>query len=134
VARTLTTLVRSGRIPAPDRTIRFVWPPEIEGTLALLNARPELASRIKAVVHMDMVGGGPVTKAIFHVTRGPASLPSFVYDVGQAFGAFVNETSAAFAGTGEQSPFSLHAAEGGKEALQADLADFSARSAFPRST
>ncbi len=32
-------------------------------------------------MHMDMVGGGPETKAVFHVTRGPMSLPSFVHDV-----------------------------------------------------
>ena len=49
--------------------------------LALLNGRPEVAARIRAAVHLDMVGGGPETKAIFHVTRGPASLPSFVHDV-----------------------------------------------------
>ena len=29
----------------PARTIRFVWPPEIEGTLALLNARPGARGR-----------------------------------------------------------------------------------------
>jgi hypothetical protein len=66
------------------RTIRFIWPPEIEGTLTLLNAA-EFAQRIKAVVH----GHGrrrPVTKAAFHVTRGPTSLPSFVHDVAWAFG------------------------------------------------
>jgi aminopeptidase YwaD len=77
----------------PARTIRFIWPPEIEGTLALLNGKPELAKRIKAVIHMDMVGGGPETKAVFHVTRGPMSLPSFVHDVAWAFAEFVNEES-----------------------------------------
>ena len=45
--------------------IRFVWPPEIEGTLALLNARPEWTARVKAAIHLDMVGGGPETKAVF---------------------------------------------------------------------
>ena len=65
VARTLSKLVAEKRIAPPRRTIRFVWPPEVEGTLALLNGRPELASRIKAAVHLDMVGGGPETKASF---------------------------------------------------------------------
>jgi len=122
-ARTLAKLISEGRLARPARTLRFVWPPEIEGTLVLLNARPELARRIKAAIHMDMVGGGPATKAIFHVTRGPASLPSFVYDVGAAFGALVNEESAAFAGTGT-ARFPLVSPEGGKEALQAVFADF----------
>ena len=124
VARTFAKLIREGRIPRPARTIRFIWPPEIEGTLTLLNARPELARRIKAVVHMDMVGGGPETKAIFHITRGPASLPSFINDVAEHFGEFANEQSARHAG-GESVPFPLVAPEGGKEALLAEMAEFS---------
>jgi len=124
VARTFSKLIREGKITRPARTIRFIWPPEIEGTITLLNARPELASRIKAVVHMDMVGGGPETKAIFHVTRGPASLPSFVNNVAEHFGEFVNDQSARFAG-GENVAFPLFGSEGGKEALLAEIAEFS---------
>src|SRR4051812_12103640 len=91
VGRALQKLIGEGKLPRPARTIRFFWPPEMEGTTTLLNARPDLAARIKAVVHMDMVGGGPVTKAVFHVTRGPASLPSFVHDAAWAFADYVNE-------------------------------------------
>jgi aminopeptidase YwaD len=122
--RALAKLIAEGRIPRPARTLRFVWPPEIEGTLAILAARPEWAERVRAVVHMDMVGGGPETKAIFRVSRGPASLPSFVYDVGEAFGEFVNEQSERFASTGV-AVYPLVAAEGGKEALLARLSEFS---------
>jgi len=124
VARTLQKLITEGKLARPARTLRFIWPPEIEGTTTLLNARPEFAARIKAVVHMDMVGGGPATKAIFHVTRGPMSLPSFVYDVGEAFGDFVNRESDLYASTGH-ALFPFVSAEGGKEALQADFADYS---------
>ncbi len=127
VARTLNKLINEGKIARPERTIRFIWPPEIEGTIALLNARPEMASRIKAVIHMDMVGGGPETKAIFHVTRGPASLPSFVNDVAEHFGQFVNDQSAQFA-KGEGAAYPMFAPEGGKEPLQAEMAEFSAGS------
>jgi aminopeptidase YwaD len=118
VARTLQKLITEGKLARPARTIRFIWPPEIEGTLALLNGKPEFAQRIKAVVHMDMVGGGPVTKAVFHVTRGPMSLPSFVHDVAWAFAEFVNEQSYQFAAEGH-ADYPLVAAEGGKEALLA---------------
>jgi aminopeptidase YwaD len=124
VARTLQKLITDGKLARPARTLRFIWPPEIEGTTTLLNARPEFASRIKAVVHMDMVGGGPATKAIFHVTRGPMSLPSFVYDVGEAFGDFANRESDLFASTGA-ALYPFVSAEGGKEALQAEFADYS---------
>ena len=124
VARAFSKLISEGKIARPARTIRFIWPPEIEGTIALLNARPELVSRIKAVIHMDMVGGGPETKAIFHVTRGPASLPSFVNDVAEHFGEFVNQQSAQFA-KGANIAYPMFAPEGGKEALQAEMAEFS---------
>lgn len=123
VARTYAKLIRQGKIKPPLRTIRFIWPPEIEGTLALLNARSDITERIKAVIHMDMVGGSPETKAVFHVTRGPASLPSFIYDTADEFGAFVNEQSYLFA-SGERPPYPLIAPEGGKEPLLAMLSTF----------
>jgi len=101
VARTLSKLIAERRLDPPRRTIRFVWPAEVEGTLALLNGRPEIARRIKAAIHLDMVGGAPAaTKAIFHVTRGPASQPSFIYDIAQSIGEFVNEQTDAYASTG----------------------------------
>ncbi len=118
VARTLQKLIGEGKLAHPARTIRFIWPPEIEGSMALLNGKPEFPARIKAVVHMDMVGGGLVTKAVFHVTRGPMSLPSFVHDVAWAFANFVNEESYKFA-AGLSTEYPFVAPEGGKEALLA---------------
>jgi aminopeptidase YwaD len=123
VARTLQKLIAEGKLARPARTIRFIWPPEIEGTVTLLNAKPEFAKRIKVVVHMDMVGGGPETKAVFHVTRGPTSLPSFVHDVAWAFAEFVNEESYKFAATG-QAEYPFVAPEGGKEPLRAEYSAY----------
>ncbi len=91
VARTLQKLIDEKKLERPARTIRFIFPPEVEGTMALLNSPPHFVSQIKAVIHMDMVGGGPETKAVFHVTRGPMSLPSFVHDVAWAFAEWLNE-------------------------------------------
>ena len=123
VARTLQKLLNEGKLTRPARTIRFIFPPEIEGTLALLNAKPELIKRIKAVVHMDMVGGGPETKAVFHVTRGPMSLPSFVHDVAWSFAEFVNEQSYQYAATGKAA-YPLLSPEGGKEPLRAEFSAY----------
>ena len=120
VARTLRKLIDEKRIPAPRRTIRFVWPPEIEGTMALLNGKPELAARIKAAIHLDMVGGGAETKTIFHVTRGPGSLPSFAYDIAAKIGSFVDDQSSQYAMTGK-AKWPLVAPEGGREALRAAM-------------
>jgi len=123
VARTLQKLIGEGKLERPARTIRFIFPPEIEGTLTLLNAKPEFARRMKAVVHMDMVGGGPETKAVFHVTRGPMSLPSFVHDVAWAFAEWVNEESYTFAATGKAG-YPMVAPEGGKEPLGAEYSAY----------
>jgi hypothetical protein len=72
---------------------------------------------------MDMVGGGQVTKSIFHVGRGPLSLPSFVSDVGQRFGAFMTTESQMYApGTGGKYP--MVSGEGGKEPQLGDLDEF----------
>jgi hypothetical protein len=122
-ARTLQKLIGAGRLERPRRTLRFIWPPEIEGTLTLLNGRPEFAQRIQAVVHMDMVGGGPVTKAVFHITRGPLSLPSFVHDVAWAFAGWANEQSYRFAATGA-ADYPLVAPEGGSEPLRAEYSAY----------
>ena len=129
VARTLKQLLDENKIARPRRTLRFVWSPEIEGTTALLNYRPELAQRAKANIHMDMVGGGPETKAIFHVSRSPQSLPNFITDVGMAFGNFLNESSKAYA-SGEETQYPMVSKEGGKEALHAVLGNFHMGSDF----
>jgi hypothetical protein len=49
---------------------------------------------MKAGIHMDMVGGAPAaTKSVFFVSRPPASIPSFVGDVGEVFFEYVKDGS-----------------------------------------
>jgi aminopeptidase YwaD len=124
VARTLQRLVASGALPRPERTIRFIWPSEIEATIALLNARPEYARRTLATIHLDMIGGDTErTGSILRVHGSPPSLPSFVSDVGFAFADYVNAQSLAFASTGEaQMP--LIDPQGSRRALQAEVGGF----------
>jgi hypothetical protein len=129
VARTLKKLIDEHKIERPKRTIRFIWSPEIEGTTALLNYRPELANNIKFNIHMDMVGGGPSTKAIFHVSRSPQSIASFINDVGETFGDFVNKNSDDYA-SGLEVKYPIVSIEGGKEPLQAVLGQFHMGSDF----
>ncbi len=127
VARTYGLLIAQGKLARPRRTLRFFWPPEIEGSTILLNARPDLAKAIVADIHMDMVGGGPRTKAVFHVTRSPASLPNFVNDVAEAFTAFVNAESDSFA-SGRGARYPMVAVSGDKQALLAQVKEFDAGS------
>ncbi|HEY0086448.1 MAG TPA: M28 family peptidase, partial [Allosphingosinicella sp.] len=125
VARSLNQLIADGRLPKPDRTLRFIWPCEIECTIALLNARPEFAKRTLATIHLDMIGGNTeITKGTLKVEGSPPSLPSFVSDVGFAIGRWVNDQSSLYANTGE-APMPLLDPEGTKQPLRATIGGFS---------
>lgn len=121
IARTLNKLIKDGILPSPARTIRFLWPAEIEGSIIYLSQREDTAL-LKANIHMDMVGGGLETKSVFRISGGPMSLPTFIADVGFEIGHFVNEQTERFA-SGDDVRFPLNAPEGGKEPLLALMED-----------
>jgi len=116
VARALNTLVTREILPRPARTIRFLWPAEIEGSIIYLSQRNDVQN-IKASIHLDMVGGGPETKAVFRISGGPISIPTFIADLGHEVGRFVNAETEAFTSSGS-ADFPLNSPEGGKEPLQ----------------
>ena len=100
-ARVLARLIASGALPRPRRTLRFVWGPEVEGTMAFLATHPEIRQRLRANIHMDMVGGDYLrNKSVFHVSATPWSLPSFVTDVGAAFLDVIRAGASDYAGSG----------------------------------
>jgi hypothetical protein len=128
IARTLQTLVISGRIPAPARTIRFVWPSEMTGTIAYLTKYPEIAARIKAAVHLDMVGADPfITKSVLHITRSPWSLATVTDDVAEIFGRYVIDGAFRAAGEGDMSR-AIRSNGGAKDALWADVTPYASGS------
>lgn len=125
VARALNRLVSEGRLPKPQRTLRFIWPCEIECSIALLVARPEFARRTLATIHLDMIGGDTeTTKSVLRVHGSPPSLPSFVSDVGFSIADWLNKESLAFADTGA-ADWPLIEPDGDKRALQAIVGGFS---------
>jgi hypothetical protein len=120
-ARALKTLIDTKRIPPPVRTIRFIWPSEMTGTIAYLTKYPEIASRIRAVVHLDMVGGDPfITKSILHVTRSPWSIPSVTDDVEEVFGRYVIDGAFRAAGY-DDTTHAIRSPGGSKDAFWADI-------------
>ncbi|MBV8687838.1 MAG: M28 family peptidase [Alphaproteobacteria bacterium] len=125
VARSLDRLVKEGRLPRPRRTIRFIWPCEVECTIALLNGRPEVPKRTLATIHLDMIGGNTdITHGTLKVEGSPPSLPSFVSDVGFAIGRFVDDQSRFYAERGAAA-MPLLDPEGTKNALHARIGGFS---------
>jgi len=107
------------------RTIRFVWPCEVECTIALLNARPEVPKRTLATIHLDMIGGNSdITHGTLKVEGSPPSLTSFVSDVGFAIGRWVDDQSRLYAERGEAA-MPLLDPDGTKNALHARIGGFS---------
>jgi aminopeptidase YwaD len=124
VARALNALIQRGEIERPRRTIRFIWPPEINGTVAYFAEHPDIVKRMKAAVHCDMVGGNyAITKSVLHVTHTPASLPSCVNTVADVIAEYaISGTVKAASGEGFED--SLVAPEGLKDSLVADITPF----------
>ncbi len=82
IARTITSLIRSGRMKRPARTLRFFWVPETTGTVALLSTHPEMIEKLVAGVNMDMVGEDQVlSRSTLHFEGTPDSLPSYMNDL-----------------------------------------------------
>ena len=118
-ARVLQSLITRGALPAPRRSLRFIWPAEIEGTLIYLSALDSTA-HIKSNIHLDMVGGGAETKSVFRISGGPVSLPTFIADVGHEIGHFVNQQTDMYA-SGGTVPFPLVSVEGSKNPQLAQM-------------
>jgi aminopeptidase YwaD len=124
IARTLKTLIDQKRIPPPARTLRFIWPSEMTGTIAYLTRYPDVAARIRAAVHLDMVGGDPfVTKSVLHVTRSPWSIASVTDDVEEVFGRYVIDGAMRAAGEGDMAR-AIRSASGSKDAFWADITPY----------
>jgi hypothetical protein len=82
IARTVMTLIRSGKMKRPARTIRFFWVPETTGTVALLATHPELSRRLVAGMNLDMVGEDQEKcKSSLDICMTPDSLPSYLNDL-----------------------------------------------------
>jgi len=124
IARTLKRLIDTKRIPAPVRTIRFIWPSEMTGTIAYLTKYPDIASRMRAAIHLDMVGGDPfITKSILHVTRSPWSIASVTDDVAEVFGRYVSD-EATQASAERDMTRGIRSLGGSKDALWADITPY----------
>lgn len=82
IARTITTLIKSGKLPKPLRTIRFLWVPEWYGTISYFHAHPEFATRAISAINCDMVGENPLLcGGVLSLHRTPDSLPSYINDL-----------------------------------------------------
>jgi aminopeptidase YwaD len=100
-ARVLARLIGNGTLKRPARTLRFIWGPEVEGTMAYLSRHPDIRHTMRADVHMDMVGGDLFkNKSVLHVTQTPWSLPTFITDIGATFAESIRDAATTYAEDG----------------------------------
>jgi aminopeptidase YwaD len=87
IARTFKSLIESGKLPHPKRSLRFLWVPEWNGTMAYVDAHPELVGpalggNFLANLNLDMVGEQlELLHSQLIVTQTPDSLPSALNDL-----------------------------------------------------
>ncbi len=81
-ARALQSLVSSGQLPAPKRTIRFLWLPEMTGSCAYLAGREDDLDQMVAGINLDMVGEDQnQTGSSWLIERPPEAAASFAPDL-----------------------------------------------------
>lgn len=96
IVRALRELIDDGRMPPPQRTLRFLWVPEWYGTMAYIDAHPELCGpglggKVLANLNLDMVGEDTdLLHCRLELTKTPSSLPTVVDDVVANMAAMVD--------------------------------------------
>jgi hypothetical protein len=69
--------------------------------MAYLSAHPDIRQKMRADIHMDMVGGDLFkNKSVLHVTQTPWSLPTFITDVGALFAETIRDAATRHADDG----------------------------------
>ncbi|HEY6546956.1 MAG TPA: DUF4910 domain-containing protein, partial [Vicinamibacteria bacterium] len=122
VGRALQAAVSRGTLPRPRRSIRFLWLPEIAGAQAWLTRNPEIAKRLVAGIHMDMVGGRlSAIRGTFHLSRTAETLPHVIDVVAQAFFDDVVSASSRYAERGGDPREGLAWPPGSREAFLGDV-------------
>jgi len=110
IGRTITRLVKEGRIPPPKRDIVFWWADEDQSEYQYFRDFPDERKTMLVNINQDMVGAKQsMGSRIQHITRTPWSLPSYLNDVIESIVEYVTLTNTAFlaaGGAGTPEPFS----------------------------
>jgi len=82
IGRALKRLIDEGKIKRPQRTIRFLWVPEMSGSIAYAAEHPDIVARMKAGINYDMVGQYlNDNNSTFFMHCTPHSQPHFINDI-----------------------------------------------------
>lgn len=108
IARTISRLIAAGRLPRPQRSIRFLWVPEMTGTYLYLAHHEELIPRTVAALNLDMVGEDQAQcGSVNLVVHASDAMPSTVADLLEAIRDGFGGPPHSFSGRAEPPLFRL---------------------------
>ena len=82
IARSLKRLIEEGKIEPPKRTLRFLWVPEMTGSIAYAATHPEIIEKTVAGINLDMVGQYlNENNSTFFLHQTPDSRPHYINDI-----------------------------------------------------
>lgn len=94
IGRAYIKLIKEGKLPAPKRTINFVWVPEFSGTNDFLARFPDKQKNIIGTLNFDMEGIRIATSRSFWILqRTPDTFASYLNDIAQSMMEYVAEIS-----------------------------------------
>jgi hypothetical protein len=94
ILRALHTLIASGQLPRPRRTIYFLWPQEISGTYDFIKQHPGFADRLSANLNMDMVGEAlRKNNGLMTMSECPDYLPCYIDGLAKSLMNYVWRTN-----------------------------------------
>jgi hypothetical protein len=103
--RVLNTLIETGAIPRPRRTIRFLWMPEFEGSIPWANSHKDITGKTLCDINLDMVGLWlSRSNSFFCLHRTTFGNPHYVNDVLESIFHYVGATNKGFTATGAGRP------------------------------
>lgn len=99
-ARVLQSAIADGCLPVPQRSIRFLWVPEMTGTYAYLATHEDMLARMVAGINLDMVGENQaLCESVFLIERPPEAMAGFAGDLLEALHDELQEGARNLAGT-----------------------------------
>lgn len=99
LARAISDAIAQGKLEQPKYNIRFMFVPEMYGTIAYLERHPGWRRQVKAAVNLDMIGEAPETMSVANLVTTPWSLPSALNDVAAFYMDNVARRGRAYEGT-----------------------------------
>ena len=120
VGRALRRLSDEGKLPKPKRTIRFLWVPEMSGSIAYVARHPEVSGQAIAGLNLDMVGqylNDNNSTFFLHLT--PHSRPHFINDLLINLTEFVTENNVQ--ALMSEPAFAVHSLSGSRDAFRSRI-------------